>query len=617
MSETFFPINDLLRRKFQTGLTAVSLTCIVASTLFLLLFSERIGLVFAGTEETLTIGLSMVFSQLILFVGILTFVVGAVLVSFIAFLTMKQRTKDLGLIKAAGCPNNLVFSYFLTELLLIVFVGDTLGLLVGFSVDFLASNLTILTVRQGPPDFWFALIVFAVFFLLALTFGIKPILDAARLTPSQALSSVQYYGLATGGRFKPFSSSWITGKIATRSLSRRSNTTMRIIVLLSAVFILLTVSIAGSVIAKDTTMSWIEKTAGNDVLVVANKQLVTEYERLQAQFSGVDENKDMFDFLNGTFIIPNETIQQLAALPGVVKVDKRLIVKEHIYEVSNFTIDPETMATIPVGDKREGDSIIFGVEPPNVTSSWFLQGRFLEDEDLLEAVIGDSIAIKMFSQPLVQCFRLNNQTLNIVGVCVDPINNGNVAYVPLRKLQEIIGVSGSNIVFLQIDQSLDNPEGLNSIQNRIESTDLNLTVVRMESIIEGSNAFLGSAWSIVALLPLFTLASASLCLVAYVMLSIDEQRQEFMILRAVGAKPKTIVAIVGLQNSLVMAASLVFGLSFGVIGTLLILVPHPVISGFTVLYIGFWLAVAAAAMFLVSLAPSIKLARTSLQRIMT
>jgi ABC-type antimicrobial peptide transport system permease subunit len=120
MSETFFPVNDLLRRKFQTGLIMVSLTCSVASTLSLLLFSDRVGFgILSAAEGSFTLGLSVVFSQFMLFVGILIFAVGAVVTSFIVFLMMAQRTRDFGLIKAAGCPNSLVFGYFLTELLMV------------------------------------------------------------------------------------------------------------------------------------------------------------------------------------------------------------------------------------------------------------------------------------------------------------------------------------------------------------------------------------------------------------------------------------------------------------------------------------------------------------------
>ena len=141
MSSAGFPINDLLRRKLQTSLTIATLTLSVASTLFLLLFSNRLGLGIASATDTLTLGLTAIFSQFIPFIGVLIFVVGAVLTSFIVFLMMAQRTRDFGLIKAAGCPNSLVAGYFMTELLTVTFVSCVLGVVFGFLVDFAAANI--------------------------------------------------------------------------------------------------------------------------------------------------------------------------------------------------------------------------------------------------------------------------------------------------------------------------------------------------------------------------------------------------------------------------------------------------------------------------------------------
>ena len=137
MSETAFPINDLLRRKLQTSLATASLTLCVASTLFLLLFSEKIGFgISLMVEDRLTVGFSMIFSRFIVFIVFLTFVVGAVIMAFMVFVMMSQKVRDIGLIKAAGCPNDLVFGYFMTELLIVAFVGCLLGVVLGVIADF-------------------------------------------------------------------------------------------------------------------------------------------------------------------------------------------------------------------------------------------------------------------------------------------------------------------------------------------------------------------------------------------------------------------------------------------------------------------------------------------------
>ena len=97
MSETSFPINDLLRRKLQTSLIVISLTSCVASTLFLLLFSEKIGFgISLMVESKLTAGFSTIFSRFIIFTGLLIFVVGAVIMSFMVFVMMSQRVRDIG-----------------------------------------------------------------------------------------------------------------------------------------------------------------------------------------------------------------------------------------------------------------------------------------------------------------------------------------------------------------------------------------------------------------------------------------------------------------------------------------------------------------------------------------
>ena len=616
MSKAAFPVNDLLRRKLQTSLTIISLTCSVASTLFLLLFSERIGFgITSVVEGTLTYGLSVVFSQFVFFVGILIFAVGAVIISFIVFLMMAQRTRDFGLIKAAGCPNGLVFSYFMIELLTVTFVGCLLGVLFGFGADFAVTSMGSFHAYQKSPDFWLAPLVFAAFFVLALIFGTKPILDAARLSPVKTLSPMQYFGLSAGNKFKPLSRFMITFKIASRSLFRRQSATIRIILLLSIIFVLLTVSIAGGIIASDTTKSWVEKAAGRNIIVIAQNSMATQYSLLLSKFYGAKENGD-FDYSDGNLSISDAALQELNALSGIANVDARLVLREPVQEVSNFTIDPDTLVTIPVGDNREGDSLIVGVDPQKVTGTWFMKGQFLQADDAWEAVIGDSLATKMFSQPLVQSIRVQDHTFRIIGVCFDPLDNGIVTYVPLKELLNITGVAGPNIVFVKLDSSVDRTATLAQIRDRVNSVNSGLTVFELDEVVEKNLDFLGSTWSTVMLLPLFTLASATLCLIAYMMLAVDGQRQEFGILRAMGAKPKTILTVLAIQSMIVLLSSCAAGISLGIIITLLILVPQPVVTSFTVLEVAAWLFAALTGMFLLSLYPAVKLVKTSILRIM-
>jgi ABC-type antimicrobial peptide transport system permease subunit len=582
MSETAFPVNDLLRRKLQTSLVLISLTTCVASTVFLLLFADQISFgIMSAAEKTLTVGYSAIFSSFLLFVGILVFAVGAVIISFITFLMMAQRTRDFGLIKAAGCPNGLVFGYFLTELLIVLFVGCVLGVTLGYVTDYAVINTGVFQSYQRALNFWYAPLVFVAFFVFGLIFGLKPLLNAARMSPIKALSLMQYFGLTGGNKFKALSKSRLTLRIASRSLFRRQSASVRIVFFLSTVFILLTVSITGSIIANDTTTTRVEEAVGKDALLVAHKDMGNQYVALLSKFSGAKE-KANFNYLNPNYAIPDAALQQLNSTAGIAKFETRLVCEGHMQELMNFTFEPNSLQTIPVGDHRQTDALIVGVNPEKVLSSWFVDGSFLKGVNSSEAVVGDSVSAVMFEAPLSQSFLMQNSTFNVVGLCLDPINNGFVTFVSLEKLETINTVSSPNVALVQLDPGVDRSSVIAQMQERVAGVNPDLMVFELNEPLEKDVDFLGAIWSVVMFLPLFSLVAATLCLIAYLVLAIDEQHQEFAVLRSMGAKPRTVVTILGVQSLIVLLSSFAVGISLGVIITLMILIPHPVVTSFTI-----------------------------------
>ena len=115
------------------------------------------------------------------------------------------------------------------------------------------------------------------------------------------------------------------------------------------------------------------------------------------------------------------------------------------------------------------------------------------------------------------------------------------------------------------------------MQEKLASVNPNLTAVNVNQMVEKNASFLGSIWSVIMFLPGFALAAAALCLISYLMITVDEQHQEFAILRAVGAKPRTIITILSVQSLTVLISSFAVGVSYGIIITLIILIPNPVV----------------------------------------
>ncbi len=618
MSETSFPINDLLRRKFQTSLIIVSLTLCVAATVYLLLFGDNIGLeISLMVEGKLTTGFSAIFSSFIIFIGLLIFIVGAVVISFMIFVMMSQRVRDIGLMKASGCPNDLIFGYFMTELLIITSISCFLGVIFGIPADYASIglfNFLGFQISQKPANFWLILLVFALFFALSLIFGAKPILDATKVKPSKAISPIYHFGLNKESEFKVTSKSGFTVKIALRGLFRRKSATIRIILCLSTAFTLVTVAIAGGIIADQTTRSWIEQAIGRNIVLVAHQDMCNQYKLLLSKFHEAGENLQ-FNYTDEKYLISENLFDNLSSTSEITDMEARLVLQEHVKEIPGYLFDPETAGTTEVGDHREGESLIVGVEPEKVLSEWFVEGEFLTENRTWEAVIGDSLALTMFSTPLNQSIRLFDRNFDVTGVFLDPVNTGNVTYVPLKALQNVTGILEPNIVMFKAN-STNRTETVNQIRANVRAVNSEFEILELDDALDKNLSFLGDIWLIIMFLPLLSLIAASMCLIGYMMLAIAEQHQEFGVLRAVGIRPKTVVKIISEQSFIILLSSCAIGIPIGIIITLLILVPEPVVTGYTILEIAGWLLTALVVMFVSSLYPAMKFARKPILEIM-
>lgn len=618
MSETSFPVSDLLRRKFQTSLVIISLALCVAATVYILLFGNNIGFeILTMAEGKLTAGFSKIFSSFIFLIGVLSVIAGAIVVSFMSFISMTQKVRDIGLIKAAGCPNDLIFGYFMTQLLLIILIGCFLGVVFGILANYASIglfNFLGIQISQKPVNFWLILSVFVLYFVLALIFGTKTILNVTKVEPTKAISPIYQLGLSKEPGFKVTSKSNLTIKIALRSLFRRKSATIRIILCLSISFTLATMAIAGGVIAKQTTESWVEKAIGRNIVLIAHQDICNQYQLLLSKFFEKRESQS-FNYTEEKYLISADLLNRLNSTSGIISLEARLILEAHVKEIPGEILNEETADVVLVGDNREGRSLIVGVEPEKVLNEWFMDGKFLTENRKWEAVIGDSLAQKMFSMPLNQSIRLLDKNFEVSAVCLDPINNGNVTYVPLKSLQNVTGTLKPNIIMVKVNQ-VNRTKILSQINKNVKAVNSEFEIFELEEALDKNLSFLSYIWSIIMSLPLFSLAAASLCLIGYVMLTIAEQHQEFGILRAVGTSPKTIIKIISEQSFIILLSSCAIGIPIGIIITLLILIPEPIVTSYTILKIATWLFAALIMIFVASLYPAAKFARKPILEVM-
>ena len=152
-------------------------------------------------------------------------------------------------------------------------------------------------------------------------------------------------------------------------------------------------------------------------------------------------------------------------------------------------------------------------------------------------------------------------------------------------------------------------EVLSEIETEISHEDL--VVVELNEVYGRHAGFLNQIWSLIMFLPLFSLATATLCLLSYLMLSISGQQREFGIMRALGTKPGSIMKIVLSQALLITLIGGAIGVSGGLFVTFALLIPEPVASQNTFVFVAGWLLLALSLLCLSSLYPAVKAMKKS------
>jgi len=610
MSKRSFPLKDLFRRKFQTAVTVLSLTISTTTTFFLLFFGDNIGFEVALlTGGKLTTGFSYMFSVILFIVILLDFLIGILVMSFLISLAMSERVRDVGVMTAVGCVTDLVFGYFIMELSIMVFVSCIIGFISGWFLNIASINILNtfgFAISQQPINMWIMPYAFLTFLIVPHLIGTRVIAKALMVKPSQALSTSFSLRTPLKSRFSTPSKFGLGFKVALKTLARRRIATRQAIVCLSLVFALTTVALAGGMIANQTTQSYVVRAIQRNVVLIGNSDIIRRYVYLLSLYSEQRETQPI-NYSDPQFFISNSLVSRLRLISGIKKVDARIVLETKVYEVPKITVDPESKSYIVVGDSRSSDTFVLGLEPENAVNDWLVMGTTLNKTDIYSAMLGHSLATSILTNPEQQRIKILNEDFGIAGVCQDPLNNGNVVYIPLKALQSISGQTEYNLVLLQLDSS--NPSlTLSQIREEINGTALEIT--ELNEVLQKHLSFLNTSWSLVTLAPLFSLVTAVLCLSGYVTLLISIQQRDLAIMRAMGAKLRVVIRIVVVQILIIVLVSGAIGLSIGLLISFFLL-PEPVISVASILPIFLWFFAALVFLGVCSLYPTIRTMKKS------
>jgi len=556
---------------------------VIAFTVFLINFTSAIGFndfitysyqnayYFSG-------GISIVYTDFTTLVIILMLIMAFAVVIIVTSTLIITKKRDIAIMKALGSLPKKLYSFYLTEVYLVFIIGFILGLIIGF-ISYGISSIVI-------P-------IFGIFTSFHIDFIFTPILFFSCLGGIYVVPGVILRKIGNQNTIKLFSRDisysydaskklstvprWLSSigynfKISIINTIRRKGEFKRYLIVFTIISLIVFTLGLGSSVLRNSSQEWIAKSQGTDVIAIGHKNVIDNYTLMYSMFSSPEIiiTESDIEFLDPNYLFNLSSIEEIMNISEIEKIDQRLINFFNVTELDGYHYFVDG-GYVVAGQQRSASIPIMGLNASDIIQNFEMEGSYFEESDPIYMMIGDGLGYNFFDYPLDQSMRIEElglgHSFHVSGVVVDSFYSGFAGYIDLEVMQAELNFSLNEINLLLLKIKLGEYDSvIGNIESIINETlGENFSYINLNQTFEKNYDFLDKLTLYPSIIIIMMAIISVVSLYNYQKGNILEKAKDFLIMRAVGSKYKSIKRILFLEALYILIPSLILSLGVGMI----------------------------------------------------
>ncbi|MFW9973107.1 MAG: ABC transporter permease, partial [Candidatus Odinarchaeota archaeon] len=261
-------------------------------------------------------------------------------------------------------------------------------------------------------------------------------------------------------------------------------------------------------------------------------------------------------------------VKDLNNVGEIEQIDERIISFYNVEEITGIRIT-EDGSYVYYGQNREANIPIVGVNPQNIIQKFETEGKFFTEEDAYyNMTIGDGLAHNLFEVAFYQSLELIDfgKNFHITGVVIDSFYSGWCGYISINESRKILNLDNDEVNLIMLKLSPGAYQGIiDTLDNVTNSIGEDFAYLTLDNVFQENLIFVSSLSTYPMILIIVISIIAILSIYNYQKSGLMEKAQDFLIMRAIGSKTRSLKKILFMESIFVIIPSLLLSLGIGMI----------------------------------------------------